>query len=799
MSSKTHEQSSLDKAKAEANELMQKVQDDLDSIRTAPVNELETRINSLEDSFQASLESAIVNVEAALKSSDTRIGDLEQSLQAEKERTATLTSELSTQTQASKRQLDRVTVELASQKVNHGLTKLDLIKSKSALEETNRRTADGQERLRAAEQQNADLEARLNAATQRASTAEDELKAFKSRFKQINDDMTALVSSSEQQPTLAQPAAPSALSPAQQGSVQERKDGPQRHDHPIQTQNLGCRASNSTSNKEPDLLHCQTILNEIMDRENSQYNRFFLTPVHSDGPNIPARLQVKLLEGRIDLDIIKGKLAEGAYTSATSFKQDFESMIAGCKKLNHGGSIVFKAAKQLAEKFEQLWSAHCIPGHVSRDHDSQEQESRGHKRKASTERPVPSEDTTKPRRAPSPSQLSKDNNQPTSLSTGEDLSAALPQPESTQLVSGQLAGTGADAWNGRVTTTSYFDFHPPVEFHGAANVISVVKSPKTFDGPWTRLIPTELSVQARRTRLALDDYFTQLDFEFWKDVIIFHLTPSSKSDMIHFRRLYDDLFLRGRWAEVNHREVGRGNGGRVASLHLIPVSSSEPYPDCLPGLDQGLLPTGGGQEALLLVVGLFIKPSNITLLQNAWGQLFHSLQTAEHTKTIVDWRARIVNHSLPVHEQNRRRISVAQNYMTLLDGLPFAQTGSTLTSNGGQFLRLSYSNVDPARHCEIGGLNLPSRVFVLGGMMRRMRLIGLVVVDLQHSDRPVWEICVGIDSNALGGSMRLLRLKLPKSIGDWLQSSKGRHDTGAGPFMQAEDLGLKIERCGRSG
>lgn len=835
MSSQAPEKSLLEQAKFEANELYLKVQRDLDGLRTAPLNEFGNRIDSLQDAVKLSQESVRSSIDKSLKACDERINALENSLQSKEKQLKCVEGRLlSKQERISSldKQLSVITAERDDAKAKHDRieaendkAQLELKRMSSGIKEAEvglkeaqrcvtyaqnqigllkQRNTDPPEGLHAVEQGAEDLssepvamrkyEAGLQAdaegANQRASSTETKPHTLQSGLNRINKSMTDNASSVTERSTPSQPASTSAASITRQDSSKETTNGVEMAGNQQQPHELLSQPMHNQHMGETDRRFCEEILRTVMEDERMEGDvRFFLA---SSGLAQP-----------LNLSTINGKLEEGAYISVESFRKDFASMIERYRSMKGPRSMLSDASDRLQGFFYETWFALRFPASIhhlsaTQDRGAGHSSSRGHKRKASTERPVMSEDTTKPKRAPSPSQISRDSTQATSTATGEDLNRALSQPEQAHIVSGQLAGTDSAVWNGKVTTTSYFDFHPPLQFHVVANAVTVAKSPKTFNGLWTNLIPNELCVQARRTRPAVDDHFTELDFEISKDMFILRLVPSSESDKRHFYRLYEDLFFRGRYAQVKHSSVGRGNHGCVKSLHLIPVSASRGYPDCLFGLNRELLASQGSQRELLLVVGLDVGRPEAKLLKSTWGRLISTLHNAEHTRTIVDARDRIVHHSLPVHHQNWRRISVAKDYMTLLDGLPVAQPESNLAPGCGQFLKLSYSNVDPARPVKVGHTELPSRVFVLGGIMSATKLSGLVVVDLQHTDRPVWEICKRTDSNNLSDSMRLLRHKLPKSTNDWTWFHMSWNDPRAGSLMNAENLGLKIERFGRS-
>lgn len=824
MSTQAPGQSLLDKAKAEANEHYQTILRDLNNLRTAPLNEFGNRIDSLQQSVRLSRDSSGHGIEKALIIYNARIHDIENSLQIvqgrleeEVDRTASLAKQISAiSSERDDANANYHEVKAENDKAQSELKRISPIFEEAAvaLKEAHRCVTYAQSKIEGGEQANidpqkgsaaveqarkdlsnkpaaerkheADIQAEVETVRQRDSPMETEPNALQLSLSRINNPMTDVTSSSTQQSTASQPTSTPATFITRQDGSKETAGGIDMEGDQKHPKSLVSQQAHSQHMAERDRLFCEQVLHDV--RHNALTENDVQYFVASSGLAQP-----------INLTIIADKLKEGVYMSVDSFRKDFHSMVELYRIRIHPSSMLGKASDRLKMVLEKNWLAFQGTGSMhqlstTQDRVAGHSNSRGHKRKASTERPVTSEDTAKPRRVPSPSHLPKASTQPTYLATGENPNPALPQPEMPRLSSGHLTETGSDVCEVKVTTTSHFGLTPPVGFHVAASLASVVKSPATFKGPWTDLIPSELCVHARRKPPAVDDWFGELDFDLSNDMLILRLVPSSESEKIEFHRLRRDLVDRGRYAQVNHGSVGRGNGGHVVSLHLIPESTSRFYLDCLFGLNHELLPPPGSQKALFLVVGFRVQWPDQKQLKRAWGQVFDALRTAEHTKTIVEARDRIVQHTLPVQRQNWQRISVAKDYMTLLDGLPFAQSESNLTPGTGEFLSLSYS-----RHGEIGGIKLPSCVFVLGGMMSATKLSGLVVVDLRHEDRPIWGISKGIDGSTLGDSVRLLRSKMPRSTDDWLWIFISWNAIRAGSLMLAEDLGLKVERCGRSG
>lgn len=142
--------------------------------------------------------------------------------------------------------------------------------------------------------------------------------------------------------------------------MEERKDGLQEDDYRVRTQSPDPYASNPISDKEPDLLHCQNILNEVTHKMKRLTNTCFLRPILSptlkfQGVNV----------GPIYFSTMRDKIARGLYSSSNLLKADFDCMIADYKRLNPRDSFGYTAAEELAWIFEQMWSAERTSGYKS--------------------------------------------------------------------------------------------------------------------------------------------------------------------------------------------------------------------------------------------------------------------------------------------------------------------------------------------------------------------------------------------------------------------------------------------------
>lgn len=805
MSSTTHKQPTLDKAKAEMNELHKKAQADLDSLRTAPITEFEKRINSLERTLKLSQESAVVSVEEASQTSNAYIHTLETCLEQEHHRIVSLETEHRAYNEDAKAKYDDAIkeLELARRRPADLQKELENVKEHShdlqkESDDARQRTNDLSNELVDMRQHKIYLTAELEAAEQRASSMENAFSTFRSGFSQFNEHMTALTSSMKQ-PTQARPSSASSPPSNQQNSAEERDGDLQISNDQFDNTELTLQRGIDEIKGEPAAQLCGKVLKELRDPRYHLYNKFFM---ETSVPNTLSTL-CSGPSSATTLDILNEKLLNGKYELAMDFQKDFDLMINDCKRSNGPWSDAYNASGKLKEIFDDTWSTLNVSELLHQRASSQSRAAggkniRGQKRKASTELTVTSWDGGPPRRPPGPSHQGWVNTQLASPATGVDSNPALPPPELTRPDSGWFPETGLDAWRGKITTSFSLglDVKRSVEFTVKVKATSVNKSPSTFQAPWVEILPTRLYARCRAWPAVHVHDLWNLGFESRKDVIILHLSPSSEADEEDFEHLCNDLIHQRRWVNFSH-----GNIGYVKGLHLIPVSAGGVYPACLSGLDRGVLQSLMTKNSLLLVVVFLVGLPEQRLVRMAWEHWFKAVRTAKNVEAIVDARNHILHHLLPIHRQTRRRLSFGKEYLAFLEELPVAQSDPTSTTCSDHFLSLSYSNhldsVSPAR---LLAAKLPSRVFVLGGMIRDEGLAGLVVVDIYERNQPVWEICKETYSNSLTGTMILLRSRFRYSWDAWESTAAATdiYDYSRGSSRRFENLGLKVERCGRS-
>lgn len=759
MSSQASEQSPLDKATAEADELYQKLHRDLDSLRTAPINEFGNRIDSLQQSVKLIQDSARTNIGKALETAKSRILDLENSEQAKQ-----------TQLEHVQKSLRSESAQAASFRMGSLVrqqeadAKLHTVKSalETAEEEVfrlGRQSATVREVFDAAKQQNIDLKADLKATKERALAAENERDALQSRLMQINN-ISALVSSSRRQPNVAQPAASSAPSPIEQASVDESRDGSPQQDHHARAENLDPHPGNAMSDPEFDLLLCQTVLDEVKDKKYWHHNQHFLNPVDSAAPNVHSRLGA--ITHPMDLNVMTEKLAAGSYTSVNSFKADFNLMIADRTRLNPPDSHVRIAAERLAKIFEQAWSATHISGRGSPGSTNSTQGASNKKRKAGPESLVPSEDGHVQKR-PSLAPPEQDINhvQPVNPNGSESLSVASPSSDQPRDRSNDHGKDDTYAMKGRLTAGTRLGIEANLDV--MPKFVSVTKSPNTLPGGWELLVPNEYRLTAHAVPSTVEKRLEEVASDLGSDVVIIRLVPASDADKPEFDRILKYFLDKERFATVSHAGTDS-----IKDIYLIPASKDAPYPRSLSPLDTKLLPRAKTEDVLFMAITFRLGVDKHTEIRQAWDGLIKAIQNP-NLEGLAAMHEHLVCHQLPVFGPRLFAVSRHDHHTRMHNRWPLSQDflDSRLLGISRDILRLSDSNPNQILRPMVDGVKLPECVFVLGRECRGLSSRGLFVIDIQHRDRPLWLISFRFKPRARICRITLVRNKSPGSLDEW--------------------------------
>lgn len=836
MSSQAPHQSPLERAKAEMDTLSQDFQKGLDNLRNAPLVEYETRINSLGSTFQASQKLAIKNVESAFNTSGQRIQELENDLRSEKAllqdahknlrtekagsqdtrkklRAETaladkLKKELSIEKEIAKTKHDEMKAELITTRKEREVARSELQNARAELEQAKQGPAGLQKDLEAVKQRNSDLcnesvvaenrrqdllaelaavrqneaclQAELKTARESVSTAEKGLNASQSSFNQFKAGLDALVGSYKEQLTQAQPALGPTPPSSQQDGLAERTDGPQRRTHHVQAQTLDSDPTN-TMIDEADILLCQNVLTELMDQKHYQYNRLFLKP-----EGLPISEYIHRPTHSTDLNTMKEKLEKGSYTSASSFKEDFNLMIAFANRFSpHTRGY---ACEQLRAIFEEQWSAPRVPSHGSQDLASHDQQSRGHKRKASTERPVQSEGTEAIRRACSLPPLNNDSSKPPSRSSSSRLTARQTRSQQASETASSSVETAEGGWKGKVIVGSNIQVDAKVD--AVIKRVSVVKPVNTFDASCKKLFPDKLEVQGHVTTSLVEEELHRLNFSPDLDMVTFRIEQALDAHNKDFEMLFDYFTRRERYGTASY-----AGGHSVRKVYLIPVEAGFQYPQYISSLDYTELPSNFKEKVLLMVVVFQIKEEAQEQIRLARDAAIKAVCSPD-VKNLTGVRDHLRHHPLPILKAGAFALSGSERYMPMLNKIAHSRTpaGPKIPASPQGFYRLSYPNLDQGGQSSIDGVELPKCIFILGRVISPTKRWGLLVVDMENEDRPLWGIMSNkANDSRLGRVMMLMRSKFPSSLDEW-ESTITMDNQTAQLKKRLQLNGLKIER-----
>lgn len=826
MSAQAPHQSPLERAKAEMNTLSQDFQKDLDNLGDSPLKQYETRTNSLRIKFQASQELAIKHVENAFNASDQRIHGLENDLRAEKALLQDACNNLRTEKgvseklmgvilaerRTSRTKYEEMKVEFDTVRGEHEEARTRLSKARNELEDAKRGPANLQQDLEAVKKQNArlqkvvdaaeqrrmglvnelaavrkheaDLEAELNTAKERVSAVENAMNASQSSFNLFKEGLDDLVDSYKQQLTKAQPASGSAPSNGQQDSVGESIGGPQRRSHQAQAQTLDSHPENRTS-KEADLLLCQTVLEEVMHEKHRQYNRHFLKPMDSATPGMPSHLNATTQP--VYLDTMKEKLLELGYASVGSFQADFNLMIENSRKVSPLDTQVRTAGEQLLAIFEKQWPVPRLSDHGPRDHTSHDQPSRGHKRKASTERPMLSEGAETATRAFSFPPFNNHTTQPSRPSSGGGLTTRQTQSQQVSNAFVSSRETAEGVWRGHVIVGPHIQVDAKVD--AVVKQVSVVKPVNTFHVSFKDLFPDKLEVQGHVTTGWLEEELHQLDFTPDRDMVTFRVEQAPDASNTDFNRLFDYFIRRERFGTVGH-----AGGHNVNRVYLIPVPAGSQYPQYISSLDHKELPGDLQEKVLLLVVVFQIKEEVQEQIRTARDAAIKAVRSHD-MKDLAGVRRHLRHHPLPILEPGVV-VSGSERHMPILNKSPRSRTpaGPKIAASPEGFFRLSYPNLAQSGQSSIDGVELPKCIFILGRVISPRMRWTFLVVDMEQDDRPLWGIFSNKTNNSrLGRVMMLMRSKFPTSLDEWESTITMDHQKNW-LKKRLQLNGLKIER-----
>lgn len=542
--------------------------------------------------------------------------------------------------------------------------------------------------------------------------------------------MTTLASPSDKQPIVAQSTSPAPTS-NDQGSVEQREPGPQTNDAPVPPQSPGFQANNTASDNESDMLHCKSTLDEVMDTtKNWDSNQFFLKAM--DSLTLASR-DAKV--GPMNLGTMKEKLAKGAYNSVTSFKAHFDLMITDARTMNPPRNCVRIAAEQLSKIFDQAFSSRSVPGHEPRETARSAQDTNDKKRKAATDTMNTTQDEpAQKRRSLAPTEQSTE-----PVQRGIPGARASLTPAST--ASGQSKDAtqdpelnNADHVKGQITTGTRLGID--VTLSAVAQLVSYTKSPSTITGDWKSLVPGDYWITAHALPEKVEHHIGDIFHSSSSDMITLRLLPAAGADKPEFNRFLEYLVQRERFATVSHFGVDS-----VRDVYLIPSSKKAFYPKFLLGLDRDLLPPAKAEDVLFMVIVFIVADDKRIEFRSVWDRRLAAIRNHDNAG-LTSLRNVLKQHPILIFSKRTRIVTSARRFLTYLDDLPYSdkKPSPELRAYVPDLLQISYTKLNQGMRPSVAGVTAPEWVFVLGRVVGRKAVLGLLVVDIQGKDRPLWLI-----------------------------------------------------------
>lgn len=441
-----------------------------------------------------------------------------------------------------------------------------------------------------------------------------------------------------------------------------------------------------------------------------------------------------------------------------------------------------ESARSIAEEFitqlAKAFTTQRVQPETDLEMSQQDQSARhkkehGHKRKASTEHPRPSEgdSNSKPDLTPATAALVA------SPVSDERLDPALRQPTDMDL-----------RWTGPVN-----DAFTEAKFQAVISRVSAIKPVNTFERPWTTLMSKNVDILHR---VGIEDVTKHLRlsrFDPFADTIVLRLEPAFEADKAAFGQVFDGLDSSaqcGTLYSLLFDEV-------VKATFLIPARAGVGYHEVVSMLNPSGLPQVPTENMLLLVIIYEAKAADRYNVRLAWDDLIKAVHGSDVEKLAGMRDTILLDHPFPILNPRGPLLSRPSNAFDKLDRLPAVIHGAELGPHSHMLHHISYALLDEARAASVDGVKLPECVFILG-VVTGEGLASLLLVDMMARDRHLWHFRLsrGFLDGGCSGAVGLtpLRTKFPGSLVEWKSSIT--QDTYTAQHDKMVKFCLKIERYG---
>ncbi|KAK5996495.1 Transcription factor BYE1-like protein [Cladobotryum mycophilum] len=144
-------------------------------------------------------------------------------------------------------------------------------------------------------------------------------------------------------------------------------------------------------------------------------------------------------------------------------------------------------------------------------------------------------------------------------------------------------------WSGSLAMSSIADFQATAKHIGGANFASF--------GPWSKLVPRQMTVAGRITQQSAIEYLCSLRYSSLTDIVVLNITPVLPESKKEFNDLINYFISKNRYGVVGNKVAGN-----VRDTYLVPVPPGEDgHPEFMLNLVDNYIPKVRTEPLLLAV------------------------------------------------------------------------------------------------------------------------------------------------------------------------------------------------------
>ncbi|KAK1246298.1 hypothetical protein MKX08_000100 [Trichoderma sp. CBMAI-0020] len=172
-------------------------------------------------------------------------------------------------------------------------------------------------------------------------------------------------------------------------------------------------------------------------------------------------------------------------------------------------------------------------------------------------------------------------------------------------------------WRGSLAMSSIADFQATAKHIGGANFASF--------GPWSKLIPRQMTVAGRIPQQSAIEYLCSLRYSNLTDIIVVNITPTSPDSKQEFNNLINYFVSKNRYGVVGNKVAGN-----VRDTYLVPVPAGEDgHPEFMLNLVDNYIPKSRAEPLLLAVFVYRNEPDQLKqMLHNEAANMNANASTA---------------------------------------------------------------------------------------------------------------------------------------------------------------------------